>query len=367
MAFAMPSPQFLFTRLLIMPARDHPALCMAFTLLWHASFYARRRLASLDSVPVATPDTKLGDDVGALAIAHYRNVSVASVMRKMRKRAREEEEAAAAPETRTCYACFADMPDCGWSRCGSHPCCLQCMLTKTETYTVDAFKFAKVYSHAHLTCCGFPGCSTVAIDLESVLSIFAPEMQTVHRIVSKRADADQCGPMVACHVCNFRVPQSEDAVVVECVACTSKTCGQCGTEAHPGDICSAAFAKQYNMTPEEVLSSVKKQACPGCKLAVIKDTGCNHMTCVCGFGWCWACGDSINPLNPAEHYRDAVGGTRTAPCSQFYSERSADQVEAARMKRVLAARADIPDDLKQHCYSQLDREAVVRPASAAPP
>jgi hypothetical protein len=118
------------------------------------------------------------------------------------------------------------------------------------------------------------------------------------------------------------------------------------------------------LTPEEVLSSVKKQACPGCKLAVIKDTGCNHMTCVCGFAWCWACGDSINPLNPAEHYRDAVGGTRTASCSQFYSERSAEQVEAARMKRVLAARADIPEDLKRHCYSQIDKE-IVRPAAAS--
>jgi len=180
-------------------------------------------------------------------------------------------------------------------------------------------------------------------------------MQTLLTIVRNRG-----GECARCSLCNCRLAGTD--IVETCSRCTAQTCTQCGCSAHPGDICSAAFAKQYQQTPEDVLSSVRKQACPSCARATVKDEGCNHMTCVCGGQWCWSCGEALNPLDIAPHYR-GVGGLPGARCAQFNHVEREGIKEYNRMRRVLTARTDLPEDLKLQCIDKID--GMIQAARAA--
>jgi len=49
-------------------------------------------------------------------------------------------------------------------------------------------------------------------------------------------------------------------------------------------------------------TSVK--SCPNCRATIEKDDGCNHMTCRCGYHWCWLCVAIIDPNNLTQHFSE---------------------------------------------------------------
>lgn len=44
------------------------------------------------------------------------------------------------------------------------------------------------------------------------------------------------------------------------------------------------------------------QACPNCSVRTEKISGCNHMSCRCGFHFCYLCGWKLNAQNPYPHF-----------------------------------------------------------------
>lgn len=62
--------------------------------------------------------------------------------------------------------------------------------------------------------------------------------------------------------------------------------------------------KQYKETKKEneILSNNYKEICkkcPKCRIIIDKDAGCSHMTCRCGFEFCWHCKSEIGDQNHA--------------------------------------------------------------------
>ncbi|KIJ51150.1 hypothetical protein M422DRAFT_776474 [Sphaerobolus stellatus SS14] len=56
-------------------------------------------------------------------------------------------------------------------------------------------------------------------------------------------------------------------------------------------------------------------ACPGCRVRVQKNHGCNHMTCArCSQHFCYRCGARINSSDPYTHYKQRAG---YHPCKLF--------------------------------------------------
>lgn len=52
------------------------------------------------------------------------------------------------------------------------------------------------------------------------------------------------------------------------------------------------------------------QPCPGCAAPILKNGGCQHMTCkACGYEWCWQCGDRYE----RDHFL-------RGPCLQYDAE-----------------------------------------------
>jgi hypothetical protein len=296
LAFAAPTPQMLFDDL--GGCRWDNVLLVSTACIWNLAFVARRTLKSLHAV------APLSDHPLA-----------------------------------TCVSCLENLPS--WSLCSDHPACLHCLLSQTEGVLADALSFRKSGDEASLFKCAFPACPAVALSFEQVSPWLSPEMVACYKACVHRRHE------ITCAVCLCVLPASEDGVVAYCSVCESATCLQCGRSSHPGTVCSAAYRRQFGLTVEDVLSDASKQTCSKCTRAVVKDAGCNHMTCLCGNHWCWQCGIAIDPLNPSAHFRDVVGGTRTATCSQFVEQDEASRVR----KRIL--QMDIATELREQALQAI--------------
>ncbi|KAF5176419.1 Rbr-type e3 ubiquitin transferase [Thalictrum thalictroides] len=84
----------------------------------------------------------------------------------------------------------------------------------------------------------------------------------------------------------------------ECMNCRRLFCAQCKVPWH-GDLSCEDFKKLNEEDADAVvvkLAEKKKwRRCPSCKFYVEKRDGCLHITCRCGFQFCYACGATYTP------------------------------------------------------------------------
>ncbi|KAL1534249.1 RBR-type E3 ubiquitin transferase [Salvia divinorum] len=83
---------------------------------------------------------------------------------------------------------------------------------------------------------------------------------------------------------------------IRCLECKRWFCGQCRVPWHTDFTCKE-FKKLYAKKGEKVDKIVKElakkkrwQKCPKCKMYVEKSEGCVHITCRCGYEFCYRCG-----------------------------------------------------------------------------
>ncbi|KAF1848192.1 uncharacterized protein K460DRAFT_427193 [Cucurbitaria berberidis CBS 394.84] len=79
-----------------------------------------------------------------------------------------------------------------------------------------------------------------------------------------------------------------------CPRCKAKTCATCTNPSHEDD-CPAASELQATL---ELGAEKQWCRCFSCRSLVAIDTGCNHMTCLCGAEFCYLCG--IEWTNPGQ-------------------------------------------------------------------
>jgi hypothetical protein len=82
-----------------------------------------------------------------------------------------------------------------------------------------------------------------------------------------------------------------------CPLCLQNYCLDCRVQYHTGKSCGEYKADKINSTfskdDEQFLSFVKGakfKQCGKCKFWVERNQGCNHMTCRCGYQFCYQCG-----------------------------------------------------------------------------
>jgi len=90
---------------------------------------------------------------------------------------------------------------------------------------------------------------------------------------------------------------------VTCPECETDTCAICRCkEYHTDRPCTGPYTELDDMD-EATRAAIFADAvrCPGCRQAVGKVVGCDHMTCPCGTHFCYRCAQRLDPHNPYRH------------------------------------------------------------------
>jgi hypothetical protein len=115
-----------------------------------------------------------------------------------------------------------------------------------------------------------------------------------------------CG--VSLHVMPDRDP------IVVCSVCHRPSCRVCRTRWHHSMTCDE-FRQQrsYSETEQQSMDLIQRttKACPRCQNSIEKNRGCQHMTCRCGYEFCWTCnGQWTRPLPTHQPACPLFGTTR---------------------------------------------------------
>lgn len=108
----------------------------------------------------------------------------------------------------------------------------------------------------------------------------AEYLQKLWFCANERAGRVAYCPRSLCVASGGFVLDSDSARTIVCPQCTEKWCAEC-KEDHVGE-CGG-----INDTTNDV------QRCPDCKEGCWKDSGCDHMQCLCGCYFCYVCGMRI--------------------------------------------------------------------------
>jgi len=85
-----------------------------------------------------------------------------------------------------------------------------------------------------------------------------------------------------------------DVTHYKCHVCGLLFCVRGCTKPHNGKTCEEQKKHENNVKNDQLFDQVKfnekLRDCPSCGLTVQKTEGCNHMTCICKFEFCYVCG-----------------------------------------------------------------------------
>ena len=96
--------------------------------------------------------------------------------------------------------------------------------------------------------------------------------------------------------------------------CRSPTCGvssclDCSKRWRDPHVCHESATTSLRTTIEAARTAALKRTCPRCGLGFVKESGCNKMTCVCGYLMCYVCRQGLS--------RDQVGEVYSHFCQHF--------------------------------------------------
>ncbi|BDD56047.1 hypothetical protein MAP00_001527 [Monascus purpureus] len=82
--------------------------------------------------------------------------------------------------------------------------------------------------------------------------------------------------------------------------CASPSCGQsscinCHKPWRDPHICHEPLLLDLRTTVEAARTAAVKRTCPRCGLSFVKSSGCNKLTCVCGYSMCYLCRKALGP------------------------------------------------------------------------
>lgn len=111
--------------------------------------------------------------------------------------------------------------------------------------------------------------------------------------------------------------------------CRQVSCMTCHKPWRDPHTCEEPLQQSLRTTVEAARTAAVKRTCPRCNLSFVKSSGCNKLTCVCGYSMCYICRKALNgPSSDAdadggqsgykhfcEHFR-VNPGTRCTECNK---------------------------------------------------
>ena len=86
-------------------------------------------------------------------------------------------------------------------------------------------------------------------------------------------------------------------------SCGLQSCLSCLKVWHDPHICHESARLSLRTTVEAARTAALKRTCPCCGLGFVKDSGCNRLTCICGYSMCYVCRQGLGRGDGGEGYR----------------------------------------------------------------
>eukprot|EP00930_Biecheleria_cincta_P085697 TRINITY_DN75074_c0_g1_i1.p1 TRINITY_DN75074_c0_g1~~TRINITY_DN75074_c0_g1_i1.p1 ORF type:complete len:533 (+),score=108.84 TRINITY_DN75074_c0_g1_i1:203-1801(+) len=88
--------------------------------------------------------------------------------------------------------------------------------------------------------------------------------------------------------------------LTSCPSCCAELCMNCKAASHPGQSCEEYKSSSEDALLHETAAQFGWKQCPKCSFYVSLRFGCNHMTCHCGFEFCYICLDDWTQGKPCD-------------------------------------------------------------------
>jgi hypothetical protein len=86
-------------------------------------------------------------------------------------------------------------------------------------------------------------------------------------------------------------------------SCRRVSCLQCQKAWHDPHACHEPLLISLRTTVEAARTAAIKRTCPRCSLSFVKSSGCNKLTCVCGYSMCYLCRTALGAPSFMENPR----------------------------------------------------------------
>lgn len=115
-------------------------------------------------------------------------------------------------------------------------------------------------------------------------------------------------------------------------SCHQPSCLKCHKRWHDTHTCHEPLLLSLRQSVEAARTNAVKRVCPRCGTAFVKSSGCNKLTCVCGYSMCYLCRKNIGKTGEnegaegyrhfCEHFRPVPGVkcTQCEKCDLYKSE-----------------------------------------------
>jgi hypothetical protein len=118
-----------------------------------------------------------------------------------------------------------------------------------------------------------------------------------------------------------------------CGRASCMSCSKGWTDIH---ICHESSLLALRTAVELAMSAAIKRTCPRCNTSFVKSSGCNKLTCVCGYQMCYVCRKDIGQgegyRHFCEHFRPS-GGRGCTECDKCDLYRCEDEEVVVRRAR----------------------------------
>ncbi len=120
-------------------------------------------------------------------------------------------------------------------------------------------------------------------------------------------------------------------------SCARASCRACCKEWRDIHICFESERLALRAAVESAMAEAVKRTCPRCNLSFVKASGCNKLTCVCGYQMCYVCRKEVGEESYrhfCEHFRPnpGVACTVCAKCDLYKVESEEAAVKRAELQ-----------------------------------
>ncbi|KAK2751470.1 hypothetical protein FQN55_000745 [Onygenales sp. PD_40] len=263
-----------------------------------------------------------------------------------------------------CQCCYADVPINRTIPCTGeelHFFCYVCVKTSAETQ-VGIMKY-------EINCMDMSGCAA-SFDKASLTKAIGDPLIKKLEELQQRDEIAKAGieDLHECPFCDFKAicPPVEQDREFRCEnpECRKVSCRLCNLASHIPKTCEEANDKKTpaRQKVEEAMSEALIRTCPKCKVKIVKEDGCNKMSCVkCRTMMCYVCKKDITKEGYS-HFGRTAGSCPVhdqGVTSRHYKEVSDAHKKA--MEEVLKANPDLKvDDLTVDAPTKENNRHVVQ-------